>query len=631
MREAGRGRRRGAARDGHRSPLPGRGKRGSASRGSIRVRRRRAGRPGGARSPRPQRHPVGGDPGLRPRSDRRSRHRLLHARSRASGPVPLDRLSQHRARRRAGDQSDSRRALRAAGNGSAARRPVRVESRLRSRRGGASRLRAPRGPGGASPHRPPEQEDATIRHRGSSRGAGPSPRRMVLSSDAALPAGRRCRARGRLQLGRGGFQHRADPPPRGDARRSGGGDAFARLRSSRAVHGAALRLERQAAGDRPVRHRGEPQGSCPVEGVVMKQVLLRDGKAVLEEVPAPSIEPGAVLVRTAYSVLSAGTERAALRSTDEASLLGRAKDPASLGRAFDVLRREGPGAVWDRLRSATEPRAVAPGYSASGLVQAAGPGVFDLPPGQAVACAGAGRASHAEWISVPRNLAVAVPPGVPLDEAAFTTLGSVALQGVRRSGIQIGECAAVLGLGIIGVLTAQLLRVGGARVIAFDVDPDRAARARDMGFEAYDFGARDPREEVTRVTRGLLADAVVVCAHSPAAEAANLAMRLCRRKGRGVIVGDVRLDLDRALLYEKELDLLISTSYGPGRYDPSYEDKGIDYPAPYVRFTLNRNMESFLDLVRAGRIALRALIDRVVRIGQAASASEAIEATRGAP
>ncbi|HKB08524.1 MAG TPA: bi-domain-containing oxidoreductase [Candidatus Polarisedimenticolia bacterium] len=361
----------------------------------------------------------------------------------------------------------------------------------------------------------------------------------------------------------------------------------------------------------------------------MKQVLLRDGKAVLEEVPAPSVEPGAVLVRTAYSVLSAGTERAALRSTDEASLLGRAKDPASLGRAFDVLRREGPGAVWDRLRSATEPRAVAPGYSASGLVQAAGPGVFDLPPGQAVACAGAGRASHAEWISVPRNLAVAVPPGVPLDEAAFTTLGSVALQGVRRSGIQIGECAAVLGLGIIGALTAQLLRVGGARVIAFDVDPDRAARARDMGFEAYDFGARDPREEVTRVTRGLLADAVVVCAHSPAAEAANLAMRLCRRKGRVVIVGDVRLDLDRALLYEKELDLLISTSYGPGRYDPSYEDKGIDYPAPYVRFTLNRNMESFLDLVREGRIALRALIDRVVPIGQAASAYEAIEADGG--
>lgn len=361
----------------------------------------------------------------------------------------------------------------------------------------------------------------------------------------------------------------------------------------------------------------------------MKQVLLRDGKAVLEEVPSPSVEPGAVLVRTAYSVLSAGTERAALRATDEASLLGRAADPASLGRAFDLLRREGPGAVWDRLRSATEARAIAPGYSASGVVQAAGPGVFDLPPGMAVACAGAGRASHAEWISVPRNLAVAVPPGVPLDEAAFTTLGSVALQGVRRSGIQIGECAAVLGLGIIGALTAQLLRVGGARVIGFDVDPDRAARARDMGFEAYDFGARDPREEVTRVTRGLLADAVLVCAHSPTAEAANLAMRLCRRKGRVVIVGDVRLDLDRSLLYEKELDLLISTSYGPGRYDPSYEDKGIDYPAPYVRFTLNRNMQSFLDLVGGGRIALRGLIDRVVPLAQAASAYEAIEADAG--
>lgn len=361
----------------------------------------------------------------------------------------------------------------------------------------------------------------------------------------------------------------------------------------------------------------------------MKQILLRDGKAVLEEVPAPSVEPGAVLVRTAYSLLSAGTERAALRATDAASLLGRAADPASLGKAFDLLRQEGPGAVWDRLRGATQSRVIAPGYSASGIVQAAGPGVLDLPPGQPVACAGAGRASHAEWISVPRNLAVAVPPGVPLDEAAFTTLGSVALQGVRRSGIQIGECAVVLGLGIIGALTAQVLRAAGARVIAFDVDPDRAARARDMGFGAYDFGARDPRDEVARVTRGLLADAVLVCAHSATAEPANLAMRLCRRKGRVVIVGDVRLDLDRSLLYEKELDLLISTSYGPGRYDPSYEDRGIDYPAPYVRFTLNRNMESFLDLVRAGRMALRPLIDRVVPLAQAASAYEAIGSDTG--
>ena len=156
----------------------------------------------------------------------------------------------------------------------------------------------------------------------------------------------------------------------------------------------------------------------------------------------------------------------------------------------------------------------------------------------------------------------------------------------------------MLGLGLVGSLTAQILRAAGARVAGFDPDPARAARARIQGVEAYDFAARDPREEVPRLTRGLLADAVLVCAQSQEAEVANLAMRLCRKKGRVVIVGDVRLDLDRSLMYEKELDLLISTSYGPGRYDPSYENRGIDYPAAYVRFTLNRNMTAFLELVR---------------------------------
>jgi predicted dehydrogenase/threonine dehydrogenase-like Zn-dependent dehydrogenase len=361
----------------------------------------------------------------------------------------------------------------------------------------------------------------------------------------------------------------------------------------------------------------------------MRQVLLKEGKAILEEVPAPSVESAAVLVRTAYSVLSAGTERTALHASEAASGLARAADPSAVGRAIDLLRREGPGAVWERIRSTGEGRAIAPGYAASGIVQAAGAGVLDFPPGLAVACAGAGRASHAEWISVPRNLAVAVPEGVPLDEAAFTTLGSIALQGVRRSAIQIGECAVVLGLGLIGVLTAQILRAAGARVLGFDLDPERAARGRRLGIEAFDFAARDPRDETARVTRGLLADAVLVCAQSSAPEAANLAMRLCRRKGRVVIVGDVRLDLDRSLMYEKELDLLISTSYGPGRYDRSYEDGGIDYPAPYVRFTLNRNMAAFLDLVRDGRVTLRPLIDHVFPLAEASSAYEAIDRANG--
>ena len=361
----------------------------------------------------------------------------------------------------------------------------------------------------------------------------------------------------------------------------------------------------------------------------MRQVLLKEGRAVLENVPEPQAGPGRLLVRTAYSVLSAGTERAALHAGEAASILHRMGDPSTFRKALDVLTTEGPKAIVDRIRSAREPHAVAPGYAASGRVQVAGAGVLDLPPGTAVACAGAGIASHAEWIAVPRMLVVPVPEGVPLDEAAFATLGSIALQGVRRSGIQIGECAVVLGLGLIGALAGQILRAAGARVLGFDPDPGRAALGRALGLEAHDFGARDPRDQVPRATGGLLADTVLICAAASGAEVANLAMRLCRKKGRVVIVGDVGLDLDRSLMYEKELDVLISTSYGPGRYDPTYEEQGIDYPAPYVRWTLNRNMAAFLDLLRDGRVRVRPLIDRVFPLDEAAAAYEAID--RDAP
>ena len=357
----------------------------------------------------------------------------------------------------------------------------------------------------------------------------------------------------------------------------------------------------------------------------MRQVLLKEGRAVIEDVPAPQAGPGRLLVRTAFSVLSAGTERAALHAGGAATILDRIGDPSTLRRALDVLTTEGPGAIVDRIRKSREPHVVAPGYAASGLVQAAGPGVLDLPPGTAVACAGAGIASHAEWIAVPRMLVVPVPDGVPLDEAAFATLGSIALQGVRRSGIRIGECAVVLGLGLIGSLAGQILRAAGARVLGFDPDPGRAALGRALGFEAHDFGARDPREEVPRATGGLLADTVLICAAARGPEVANLAMRLCRKKGRVVIVGDVGLDLDRSLMYEKELDVVISTSYGPGRYDPTYEEQGIDYPAPYVRWTLNRNMAAFLDLLRDARVRVRPLIDRVFPLDEAAAAYEAID------
>ncbi|MGH9750999.1 MAG: bi-domain-containing oxidoreductase, partial [Candidatus Polarisedimenticolia bacterium] len=235
------------------------------------------------------------------------------------------------------------------------------------------------------------------------------------------------------------------------------------------------------------------------------------------------------------------------------------------------------------------------------------------------ACAGAGYASHAEWIAVPRHLAVPVPAAVPLRDAAFTTLGAIALQGVRRAGLSIGECAVVLGLGLIGNLGAQILRAAGVRVLGFDLDPDRAARARGLGLEAWGLASRDPMEEVPRVSAGLGADAVLVYAAAPGPEAVNLAMRLCRRRGRVVIIGDVGLAIERSLMYEKELDLAMSTSYGPGRYDPQYEEKGIDYPAAHVRWTENRNMAAFLELLRERRVAVAPLADRIVPLDEAAA------------
>ena len=361
----------------------------------------------------------------------------------------------------------------------------------------------------------------------------------------------------------------------------------------------------------------------------MKQVLLREGKAVVEEMPEPVAAPGRVLVRTAFSLVSAGTERVVLEGTSKSSLLSAAADPGTIGRALDVLRREGPAGLIDRVRARAVPPEAIPGYAASGVVESVGRDVADLPPGTAVACAGAGYACHAERIAVPRRLVVPVPRGVPLDEAAFATLGAIALQGVRRSGIAVGESAVVLGLGLVGALTAQILKAAGAIVIGFDADRERAARMRSLGIEAFDLAARDPRDEVPRLTSGRLADAVLVCAASDGSEVTNLGLRLARKKGRVVLVGATGLDVDRSLLYEKELDLLMSTSYGPGRYDPAYEEQGHDYPSAYVRWTEERNLEAFLRLVQDGSVQVRPLIDLVVPLLSASEAYERIAPTEG--
>ena len=335
----------------------------------------------------------------------------------------------------------------------------------------------------------------------------------------------------------------------------------------------------------------------------MKQVIQNPKSGALEllDVPAPALLDGQVLVRNAFSVVSPGTDKMALDFARK-SLLGKARSRPDLVRQVTrKLRQEGPlptyRAVMNRL-DAPQPL----GYSCAGVVLEVGAGVARFRPGDRVACAGAGYASHAELVAVPENLVVAVPDAVPLEKAAFATLGAIALQGLRIGGPDLGEVVAVVGLGLIGQLAVQLLRANGCRVAGLDLDATRAKQALDQG--AAWAGA--PGEAATAwceaATEGHGVDLALVAAASDSSAPIQLAAELCRHRGRVVIVGATAMELDRRTFYEKELELRMSMSYGPGRYDRRYEELGLDYPRPFVRWTENRNLEAFLALADSGAV-----------------------------
>ena len=271
------------------------------------------------------------------------------------------------------------------------------------------------------------------------------------------------------------------------------------------------------------------------------------------------------------------------------------------------------------------------GYSVSGEVVAVGPGVTDLVPGDKVACAGAGQANHADFVSVKRNLVCRIPEGCSMSAAASATIGSIALQGVRRAAPQLGDRVAVLGLGLIGQITVQLLRAAGCQVLGLDLDPERVERAKGLGLDA---GASDPdtfKALVRDRTSGMGVDKTLMTAATRSDSVINLSMDVTRPKGAVVIVGDVGLNVQRSVFYRKEIDLLMSTSYGPGRYDQAYESDGRDYPYAYVRWTLNRNMQSYLELIGSGRVDVDTLIDRVITVEEAPAAYKALAGAAGTP
>jgi polar amino acid transport system substrate-binding protein len=356
----------------------------------------------------------------------------------------------------------------------------------------------------------------------------------------------------------------------------------------------------------------------------MKQLLqnLRTGEATVAEVPVPVVQPGRVMVRTAASLISAGTERA-LTELGQKSLLGKARErPELIGKVWEKVKSEGVVQALEGVRDKLD-QSHAVGYSAAGIVIECANDVTDFSPGDRVACAGTDYASHAEIISVPQNLCVRLPERLSFAEAAFGTVGAIALQGVRLAEPTLGESVVVIGLGLVGQLTVQLLKANGCRVFGIDIDEARIQLALAAGADAGSI-PDEARAKVKAWSRGRGADACIIAAATTSDEPVELAGEISRLKGRVVAVGLVGMNVPRNVYYQRELTLKVSLSYGPGRHDPGYEERGHDYPVAYVRWTEQRNIEAFLDLLAAGRIDVKPLITHRFVIDDAPKAYQLI-------
>jgi len=348
----------------------------------------------------------------------------------------------------------------------------------------------------------------------------------------------------------------------------------------------------------------------------MKQIAqrLRDGGVDVLEVPIPSLGEGAILVDVRASLLSAGTERAKVE-IGKKGLLGKARSrPDDVRQVVAKARRDGVRATAEAVRIRLD-QLNPLGYSSAGIVRAIGPRVRGITIGDRVACAGGGYAVHADVNAVPANLCVPVPNGVPFEHAAFATVGAVAMHGVRQADARLGERVAVIGLGLIGQLSGQIMRAAGCTVVGIDLEQSLVNLALESGAADTAY-VRDALDDVFPA-EVLDCDAVLLTAATTSNDPVELAARLCRDRGRVVVVGDVGIDVPRAPYYDKELDIRFSRSYGPGRYDRQYEENGLDYPIAYVRWTERRNMGAVLDLIAGQRIDVEPLITQRVTIDDA--------------
>lgn len=362
----------------------------------------------------------------------------------------------------------------------------------------------------------------------------------------------------------------------------------------------------------------------------MRQIIqnMRDGKTAVVDLPIPAVRRKSALVQTQNSLVSAGTERMLVEFAEK-NLIGKASSrPDLVKQVLNKARREGLiptiEAAFNKL---DQPMVL--GYSSAGIIVEAGEGLQGFKPGDRVACAGGGFAVHAEYEVVPQNLLVRLPDQVDFESAAFTTLGAIAMQGFRLAHPQIGETVCIIGLGLLGLLTVEIAKAAGCRVFGVDLSQDRVKLAKTMQVSAIQ---REGCEETALAfTQGRGFDHVLICADTPSDDPVALAGLLARDHGTVVAVGVVGLDIPRKNYYEKEIDFKISRSYGPGRYDPAYEEGSQDYPFGYVRWTEGRNLQSFVDLLAENKINLKPLITHRFAIEHAPDAYELITGKTGKP
>ena len=360
----------------------------------------------------------------------------------------------------------------------------------------------------------------------------------------------------------------------------------------------------------------------------MKQVLqsLKTGETTVTDVPVPALDRSSVLIRTSKTLISAGTERTAVDFGRAGWLEKARQQPERVRQTLHKVKTDGLLSTVEAVRSKLD-QPLALGYCNVGTVTEAGAGASGFSPGMRVVSNGL----HAEYVSVPKNLCAQVPDNVPDEHAVFTVLGAIGLQGIRLAQPTIGECVVVTGLGLIGQLTVQILRSHGCRVLGIDFDAKRLEMARESGAEVVNLGeGEDPITAAAAFSRGRGVDAVIITASSSSNEPVSQAATMCRKRGRIVLVGVTGLELSRADFYEKELSFQVSCSYGPGRYDKDYEERGNDYPVGFVRWTEQRNFEAVLDLMAAGQLDVEPLISHRFFIDDAVAAYDTLVSDKSA-